>query len=56
MDTLVLEAFLITPPSIFEGLEQGASKKYSRHLKMPLNVDIERHSEKTPQKTFTSIL
>jgi hypothetical protein len=32
MGNMVLEAFLITPPSMFEGLLQNASKKYFRHL------------------------
>jgi len=48
MDTLVLKAFLIMPPSMFEGKFQSASKKYFRQPKMPLNVDIKMHSEKTP--------
>jgi len=48
MCELVLEAFLITPLSMFKGLYRTPLKTIIGSYKMPLYIDIGRHFEKMP--------
>ena len=52
MYELALEAFLIKPLSVFEGLYIMPLKTIIGSYKMPLYVDIGRRFEKMPQTTF----
>jgi hypothetical protein len=52
MYELALEAFLIKPLSVFGGLYRMPLKTIIGSYEMPLYVDIGRHFEKMPQKTF----
>jgi hypothetical protein len=54
MGNLVLEAFLITPPLCLKANSRVPLKSILGSKKMLLNVNIKRHFEKMPQKTFYS--
>jgi len=56
MYELVLEAFLITPLSMFKGLYRTPLKTIIGSCKMPLYIDIERRFEKNASKDLLSLV